>query len=506
MINKPSSRSYSQRLWDRVPVWSRVRDQQGDGLLQSLLAALGVGLDAVQADVLRLLDDMFVDTCDPKLIPLIGDLVGVQVDRQLPIARQRHQVKYSMHLRRRSGTVDAIETLCWQRTGFRATVSEPRRRAASRGVERAAIVNGRTASAPLRAAAVSELGARDLQIVLAIARPVRRRQAVLSLVRAGSDVHAIQAGRDVAMRRADGTPIFRSDDPAGLVGPDLAIELLLDGGDFPILGELVPRFMNLGDVPVFVPSRTIAIDPERGRATGPTPPAPGLRARRRYQLRFWQALGAEAVYAAPQRKDDGVYAFASDGASAALTDDDGNALRLAFEGQAAPPVPRADERLIIAREPESAHRTHRGAGHRTHHHEPARLLATPFVLLPPGQPYVPALPALEHPGALALDTPGLARLFSIEDAWGWDRYPIVRLVRRFGAAPPAESTAEVDVERGRLRIAPGGEPPALRVRYFRRFDLRTAQRTGETTISDHTPLGRSARVTFQDTASKTGRP
>ncbi|MEO7731847.1 MAG: hypothetical protein ABIY55_12800, partial [Kofleriaceae bacterium] len=90
MISKPSSRSYSQRLWDRVPVWTRVRDQQGEGLLQALLSALGVGLDAVQADVLRLLDDMFVETCDPKLIPLIGDLVGVQVDRQLPIARQRH--------------------------------------------------------------------------------------------------------------------------------------------------------------------------------------------------------------------------------------------------------------------------------------------------------------------------------------------------------------------------------------------------------------------------------
>ncbi|MEO7731175.1 MAG: hypothetical protein ABIY55_09405, partial [Kofleriaceae bacterium] len=236
------------------------------------------------------------------------------------------------------------------------------------------------------------------------------------------------------------------------------------------------------------------IDPERGRAMGPTPPAPGLRARRRYQLRCWQALGAEAVHAAPQRKDDGVYAFASDGASAALTDDDGNALRLAFEGQAGPPVPRADERLIVAREPSA-----RLSGHRTG-------LVEPFVLLPPGQAYVPALPALAHPGALALDPSGLARLFSIEDAWGWDRYPIVRLVRRFGAAPPADDTVEVDVERGRLRIGPGHAEPELRVRYFRRFDLKTARRTGETTISDHTPLGRSARVTFKDTDSKTGRP
>jgi hypothetical protein len=492
MTVKPSSRSYSQRLWDRVPVWTRVRDQQADGLLQALLSALGVGLDAVQADVLRLLDDMFVDTCDPKLIPVIGDLVGVQVDRQIPTPRQRHQVKYALHLRRRSGTLEAIETLCWQRTGFGVSVMEPRRRPASRGAEHAAIINGSAPSAPLRAAAVSERGASDLQVVLHIARPVRRRQVVLELVRAGSEVHAIRPGGDVAMRRSDGTPIFRTDDPVGLVGPDLAIELLLDGGDFPVLGELVPRFMNLaGDVPAYVPSRTIAIDPERGRALGPTPPAPGLRARRRYRLRFWQALGAEAVYAAPKPTDAGVYTFAPDGATTGLTDDDGNALRLAFEGQAGPPVPRADERLVIAREP-IAPRSGRPAA--------------AFVVLPPGQPYVPALPALDHPGALALDTWGLARLFSIEDAWGWDRFPTVRLVRRFGLAPPLDGTVEVDVERGRLRIDPAIDAPNLYVRYFRRFDLKAAMRSGETAVTDNTPLGRTARVTFKDTDSKTGRP
>ncbi len=495
MIVKPSSRSYRERLWDRVPVWTRVRDQQADGLLQALLSALGVGLDAVQADVLRLLDDMFVDTCDPRLIPVIGDLVGMQVDREIPVARQRHQVKYALHLRRRSGTALAIETLSWQLTGFRASVSEPRRRPATLGAERAAIINGAAVSAPLRAAAVSERGASDLQIVLHVARPVRRRQAVLELVRAGSEIHAIQPGRDVAMRRSDGTPIFRTDDPVGLVGPDLAIELLLDGGDFPVLGELKPRFMNLAaDAAVYVPSRTIAIDPERGRAMGPTPPAPGLRARRRYRLRFWQALGAEAVYAAPRPKDGGIYTFAADGSTTGLTDDDGNALRLAFEGQAGPPVPRADERLIIALEPRAPK-----LGWRCHADEP-------FVLLPPGQPYVPALPAIDHPGALRLDTWGLARLFSIEDDWAWDRYPVVRLVRRFGATPPPDGTVEVEVERGRLRIGPAQGAPNLRVRYFRRFDLKAAKRSAETIVGDNTPLGRTARVTFKDTDPKTGGP
>ena len=49
-------------------MWTRVRDEQAAGLLRALLSALGVGLDAVQGDVVRLLHDMFVDTCDPRLI------------------------------------------------------------------------------------------------------------------------------------------------------------------------------------------------------------------------------------------------------------------------------------------------------------------------------------------------------------------------------------------------------------------------------------------------------
>jgi hypothetical protein len=337
---------------------------------------------------------------------------------------------------------------------------------------------------------ISQRGASDVQVTLYVARPVARRQALLELVRADSEVHAIAPGRDVAMRRSDGTPILRSEDPADLVGPDRAIELLYDGGDFGVLGELAPRFMNLaGSAPIYVPARTIAIDPELGRVMGPTPPAGGLREQRRYRLRFWQALGAQAIHGAPAHKDDGVYTFAADGSTAGLVDEDGNALRLAFEGDARPPVPRRDERLILVREP----------GPR------AKRPYEPFVLLPPGQPYAPALPAVDHPGALALDTWGLARLFSIEDAWAWDRFATIRLVRGFGVTPPPDGAVEVDVERGRLRIGPRPDAPQLEVRYFRRFDLSAAKRSGEATVVDNTPLGRTARVTFKDTDSP-GRP
>lgn len=493
MTIRPSQRPYADRLWERVPVWTRVRDRQADGLLQALVSALGVGLDEIQADVERLLGDMFVDTCDKRLIPVIGDLVGVQVDREIDLARQRHQVKYALHLRRRRGTAAAIETMCWQRTGFRAEVFEPKRRPASRRDERSAVITGPAGAAPprapLRAVAVSERDGHDLRVVLSVARPVRRREVLLERVRPASEVHAIRPGRDVPLRRSDGTSIFRTDPPGDLVGPGLAIELVLDGGDFPVLGDLAPRFMNLaGDAPIHVPSRTIAIDPERGRVMGPTPPAPGLRAQRRYRLRFWQALGGAAVAGEPTELAHGTYSFAADGATTGLTDEDGNALRLTTEGKPGP-LPRADERVIIACEPGSARRPD----------------DEPFVILPPGQPYTPALAAADHAGALALDTAGLARLFSIEDDLGWDAYPVVRLVRGFVAGvPPREDTVEVDLERGRFRIAPRFDAPELRVRYFRRFDVAAARRKGTSTIADNTPLGRTAHVAFKDNGSSMG--
>src|SRR5262249_31383598 len=153
-------------------------------------------------------------------------------------------------------------------------------------------------------------------------------------------------------------------------------------------------------------------------------------------------------------QDGGVYTFAADGATSPLTDDEGATLRLAFEGQASPPLPGPGERLLIVREP-----GRRGT-------EPL-----PFVVLPAGQAYAPPLPASEHPGALPLDVAGLARFFSVEDSWNWDAFQTVRLVRAFATTPPADGVLEVDLERGRLRVGPRQKPGSLKVRYFRPFDV-----------------------------------
>jgi hypothetical protein len=489
MTDRPSKRAAADRMWDLVPGWTRARHDPPEGskapdLLRGLIQALGVGIEAVHADVERLLDDMFVDTCEPRLVSLIGDLVGVQIDPDIPVARQRHQVKYAVHLRRRKGSVEQLEMLGWQLTGFRTTVKEPP--STQRTIfdpQPSAVVNrAPRAVIGARAANVSgTLPPGKLEIAMDVAWPVRRAQVELQQV--GPDVHAIDPQRDIGLRRADGTPIFRRDDSADLVGRGLAIEVMLIGADFPVLGALRPRFMSLPDgVPPYVPDHTLAIDPERGRVRGPTAPMPGIRAYRRYRLGFWQPMRGELVEAEPAVLDGGIHAFASDGRVDGLTDPEGVRLLLGFEGHRPVPV-GLDERLLVVREP--GHRRH-GVAH------------SPFVLLPPGTPLAPGVPAAKQ--GLLLDGPGLNRLFSIEDEWGWDRFRTVRLVGDLDREPPADDTVEVEVARGRFRVGPAHARTKLRVRYHRRYDVAAIKRRGAEALRRAVPLGRTARLVFRDTA------
>ncbi len=487
----PSKRPAADRMWDLVPGWTRFRHQPAEGskapdLLRGLIQALGVGIDAVHADIDRLLDDMFVETCEPRLVPLIGDLVGVQIDPDIPVARQRHQVKYAVHLRRRKGSVEQLETLGWQITGFRTTVKEPP--STQRTIfdpQPSAVVNRVPPTAVIGAVAANvsgKLPPGKLEIAMDVAWPVRRAQ--VELQRVGPDVHAIDSDRDIGLRRADGTPIFRRDDPAELVGRGRAIEVMLIGADFPVLGALRPRFMSLPDgPPPYVPDHTLAIDPERGRVRGPTAPMPGIRAYRRYRLQFWQPMHGELVEGEPAVLDGGIHAFASDGRLDGLTDPEGVRLLLGFEGHRSMPVHGPEQRLLIVREP--GHRRH-GVAH------------SPFVLLPPGKPLAPGVPAAEQ--GLLLDGPGLNRLFSIEDEWGWDRFRTVRLVGDLDREPPADDTVEVDLARGRFRVGPAHARANLRVRYHRRYDVAAIKRRGAEALRTAVPLGRTARLVFRDTA------
>lgn len=505
MSGAPSARPSAERMWSLVPGWTRWRDERapGAGILRGLIDALGVGLDAARDDVVRLLNDVFVETCDPRLIPLIGDLVGASVDPSLPVARQRHQVKYAIHLRRRKGTVEQLQKATWQATGFNVTVKEPpsAQRTVCDPPLSVRVTGAKHALSPSTSIDVTgRIPAGRVKIVMDVAWPVRRSQIMLKMLKKGGpDLHVVNESRAVGLRRADGTPILRSDDPTLLVGPGLPIEVDLVGADFDRLGPLVPRFMQLsGKAPFYVPHRTLAIDPELGRVAGPTAPTPGIQAYRQYRLHFWEPLSlepfqgkssassealiiGEPVLGRPYPLGDGVYTFAADGRTAALTDPHGLRLRLVFEGDRVSPDLGGDERLLVVVQPSALR-------HERH---------SPYVLLEPGASLSKA--SIGEQG-LRLDRPGLNRLFSIEDEWGWDRFRTIKLVTEFGRDIPLDDTVEVDVSSGRFRISPIHSNAKLCVRYFRRFDLAGMKRRGQAAILADLPLNCSATFLLRDTA------
>ena len=65
-----------------------------------------------------------VDNCDSDLLPYIAALVGWKINKELPIPRQRAEIKSAVYMYKRKGTVLSIERLIEVVTGVQATVDE----------------------------------------------------------------------------------------------------------------------------------------------------------------------------------------------------------------------------------------------------------------------------------------------------------------------------------------------------------------------------------------------
>jgi hypothetical protein len=137
-----------ERLYALLPEIYRVRDA---GLGEPLRALLGVvqgQSDLLEADIRQLWDDFFIETCEPWVIPYIGDLVGtsplfdsargaaaetaealfhdLRGPRLTPAAtlRSRADVAKTIYYRRRKGTLPMLEELARDITGWGAHAAE----------------------------------------------------------------------------------------------------------------------------------------------------------------------------------------------------------------------------------------------------------------------------------------------------------------------------------------------------------------------------------------------
>jgi len=114
------------RLFDLLPQIYRVRDAQpagGPGPLEALLDVVDTQVEVVSADIARLRDNFFIETCDEWVIPYIGDLVGTNLVAPV-VLRARTDVAKTIHYRRRKGTVPMLEELARDVTGWSAKAVE----------------------------------------------------------------------------------------------------------------------------------------------------------------------------------------------------------------------------------------------------------------------------------------------------------------------------------------------------------------------------------------------
>jgi hypothetical protein len=122
----------------------RLADTDPPGPLQALLRVIEAQADTIDADIEQLLNNAFIETCEPWVIPYIGDLVGTtplwddsrvrDADSAAELFRQlngpnfrpaigignRADVAKTIYYRRRKGTLAMLEELARDVTGWQA--------------------------------------------------------------------------------------------------------------------------------------------------------------------------------------------------------------------------------------------------------------------------------------------------------------------------------------------------------------------------------------------------
>jgi hypothetical protein len=112
-------------LYSRLPEIYRIRDseQTPPYPLRAYLGTVETAFDALHENIEALYQDLFIDTCDDWVVPYLADLLGASHLKGEP-RTLRADVADTIALRRRKGTLGAIERLAANLTGWPCRASE----------------------------------------------------------------------------------------------------------------------------------------------------------------------------------------------------------------------------------------------------------------------------------------------------------------------------------------------------------------------------------------------
>ena len=122
---------YAERLWQLLPAMYRTADSDGVdavGPLRELINRVGAQMAVIRRSIDQLWEDQSIETCADWVIPYIGDLLATNLVNNVDPGRQRLDVAKTIHYRNRKGTVQIVEELGRDVTGWTARAGEGLRR------------------------------------------------------------------------------------------------------------------------------------------------------------------------------------------------------------------------------------------------------------------------------------------------------------------------------------------------------------------------------------------
>jgi hypothetical protein len=114
--------NYRDRLFQLIPQLYHTYDQR-DGTLRAFLEALGATLDDMERNVAELYGDSFIETCHEWVVPYLGTLIGARL-LETDGNRNRQEVMKTIHWRKRKGTLQALEEMAREITGWGVQAAE----------------------------------------------------------------------------------------------------------------------------------------------------------------------------------------------------------------------------------------------------------------------------------------------------------------------------------------------------------------------------------------------
>ena len=240
------------------------RDKDVDTELRRFLEIAALPLAELEASIARLYEDAFVATCQDLLIPLIGGLVGADVDGTLPARTQRAQVQEAVRSFRSKGVRQPLLAFAERLTGWRVELVD---------------FSQRVAQVPLVEVLNPVVQRRDRPVG---ERPPGSGNFFFRADQAAGPIFDALTGRPITRQALDG-------DEAAYAGVDGRFTITergadLFGGDPPYLAVATnltdfahPR--TPGGAPLAIGARQVAVDPALGRfrIADPAPQAGNLQ-------------------------------------------------------------------------------------------------------------------------------------------------------------------------------------------------------------------------------------